>query len=117
VNVTERRRYQRRNCDRPIIIAVGEGQASRTIVGRVADVSDGGFRAHLPQALARGTRVEVIELPPESAPDQRALTVEAQVAWVEAAPDPMRRYQHGFAFLGSGARLVATLLGEPRPSA
>ncbi len=110
----ERRRHARVPCDAPLLVSIeapARGQ-SRNLVGRVRNVAEGGLHVLLPELLPRGTRVTLIHLPSEEAPDVPAVSVEAQVAWAEPAPDALRLYRHGVAFLGAASRLVAALRGR-----
>jgi hypothetical protein len=114
MTVPERRRHVRVPCDAPLLVSVeapvrGQG---RNLVGRIRNVAEGGLHVLLPELLPRGTRVTLIHLPPEEAPDVPAVSVEAQVAWAEPTPDALRLYRHGVSFLGSASRLIAALQGR-----
>ena len=81
----ERRRFERRETMIPAEVC---DEASREVIGLLADISSGGMmlRTDAPLACGRHMRLRV-ELPDDSA-GPRELVVEASVRWCEPDLDP-----------------------------
>jgi hypothetical protein len=69
----------------PVVVRVAGGAAGE---GHVYDISEGGVRFELDQAIAPGTPVEIaIMLPGPSAEQDRSVAVSGHVVWALVDPD------------------------------
>jgi hypothetical protein len=101
---TDRRKFRRVKA--PVLVRPAR-KVSQLPVRRVADISEGGFRAYSDDSHAPGTRLEV-EL---FFPDGGSAVAIAEVVWVEALPDGAgARFDVGMRFVEARREDLARIL-------
>ncbi len=81
----------------PITVQRGNGGPAQMLRGHAYDISEGGARVELDEALDAGESIEIVVSLPGSS---RALKAKAQVAWIAEADDDPGPRRVGFRFDG-----------------